>query len=159
MSTHLCIGSPCSICFRVIHPASNYLRVNIPNENNNEKVDDNRKVSRRLEDFKDKVNEYFKYLENRFDKKCDSNYAEQVKLNSRIDDIEGRNVSLRKELTDLQILSHDEYMAKISRKPFKCPVCNGTLTIDSKVVLGMKVCRHTGRQICHTCDGKGIVWG
>jgi hypothetical protein len=48
----------------------------------------------------------------------------------------------------------DKLLSSNKRQPFKCPVCNGTKLIQSKVET--KILRFDS---CVACEGKGIVWG
>ena len=45
-----------------------------------------------------------------------------------------------------------ELQEKSSKKPHKCPICNGAGKANHSLN-GLLICK------CHSCDGKGIVWG
>lgn len=81
-------------------------------------IDENRKISRRV----DEIDETLKAWNEDFE------YLDSLKLNKRIKKLE-------------------------SRKPHKCPVCDGKGYCHSS---GINIA--SGGQ-CQSCQGKGIVWG
>ena len=48
----------------------------------------------------------------------------------------------------------------MSRKPYKCPVCEGTGKVDGTNTYGAEegICSEFRTEDCRACDGKGIVW-
>lgn len=105
-------------------------------------------------------------LEERIKKLEDSDYDE------RINDLENIGAELRlcslepriKEIERFQDITREQYKLTIKRKhPHKCPVCEGSLKVlteiakhdfDGTMRAGLELSRK-----CHSCEGKGIVWG
>lgn len=93
-------------------------------------------------------------------------------LDIRLQDVERKIDSLgriffkmRKEFEsklDIDYKKWGEYFSQIrpQKKPHKCPVCDGS----SKIHTGLKFEEIYGTDLktvisCHSCEGKGIVWG
>lgn len=149
-------------------------RVREFSEHKNRQIDENRKVSRRLDEV-EKFNDEFKKLA-------------VIEINSAQDHYEKLHdvvLGAEKRLSDLETLIHAETHERGNiwsrleylethysheshdKKPHECPVCDGskrdyfdTLFPISEYPPGIKIDHKSRRyQDCGACEGKGIVWG
>jgi DnaJ-class molecular chaperone len=75
-----------------------------------------------------------------------------IKLSERMSELEKQIQILR-----TKFLCEDYMINSInnnSKKPYKCPVCDGRTKQQYNLPAG-----GYWEDKCHTCDGKGIVWG
>lgn len=96
-------------------------------------IDENRKISRRLDDI---VGMFAK---------------DSCKLESEI-------IRLDKKFDDLEKLFYDEKekFRSNDKKPYKCPVCEGNGCMNKYLNEEKKLIAF---KICNSCEGKGIIWG
>lgn len=71
-------------------------------------------------------------------------------LDERIKSLEKEEIKLRKTINELvdKIADIANYYYREKKQPYRCPICEGTSFIISKLHFGP----------CNSCDGKGIIW-
>lgn len=173
-----CFDTNCSPAKRCIMCITNDLPYRFYNleKHKNYQIDENRKVSRRLDelekDFK-KVEHYF-YGDGDISDiqgQLDNLTKHLSHLSFQVENLEFNNIGqeldlklwvfMNERLDKLErVLSETKltFFEMGCKKPYKCPVCNG---------IGEKDNIHPIEQItnpkrfikCSSCEGKGIVWG
>ena len=134
-------------------------RISQLEQHKNQQVEENRKISRGCHEFEKKVIDQFKDFFEMFE----SIDVQLNELRTHITNIENNiNYEQAKELiyqgaqTHLSILKLESKVKDLetgSRKPHKCPVCEGSGKVAHPLT-GM-----LAAAVCQACEGKGIVWG
>lgn len=79
---------------------------------------------------------------------------EQRQINERLNRL---GIDLASAKSRLENIEHEQHaVMPPNRKPFKCPVCDGT-GCDAAIFVLAK--HDKCRGCCHACEAKGIVWG
>jgi predicted RNase H-like nuclease (RuvC/YqgF family) len=134
-------------------------------------IDDNKKISRRVDEIDKKINETQLDLESHCEASIiDNEYAdEQIRSKFKeIDDLKSKFADLEKQIKELkrfQDITHKQYQNR--KKPHKCPVCEGTRYSKPEFITAMSVdgvqCKVGdtifSKSLCGACEGKGIVCG
>ena len=108
-----------------------------------------------------------KRLEDRIDA-CEQNYPSLWKRIKTIEDFIGQNYKndidvIKTTLADNirhvnERINEMRGLALHPTKPHKCPVCN-SLGFISTSYIGNGANSEISRNVCHGCEGKGMVWG
>ena len=109
----------------------------------------------RIDDVLKEAVKLFSTLEN-YQIKDNMNCDERISALEEMS-IEKRLLELEKKVN---YFYSDQYVPP--RKPFACPVCDGKGIIHTPETMRFDIMmeeKNIGMSACHSCEGKGIVWG
>lgn len=147
-------------------------RIHKLEEHQNRQIDHNIKISKRIDNIYEYLDDKFKFIEIKWLELDDSLKNESImrkdlrdycfdRLGSAISP-PSENIDVYSRINELELLTNalrDKYNSmcppSLRKEPFKCPVCEGkTYCAKSNFQDGGYITFD-----CKSCEGKGVIWG
>jgi len=130
---------------------SHAVRIEALHEHKLKQIDENKKISRRVDELEKKINEIALDIESHYEASIEDNEYADDQIRSKFKEFD----KLKSKFEDFMRKS----VLNCEKRPFTCPVCygcgndKGTRESNPNYQFMMKYAS------CNSCQGKGIVWG